>query len=50
MSAVTLYYPIDGSLTSVGWLLIGLFVGIIYTLIFALSWITECAIMKFAKK
>lgn len=50
MSAVTLYYSIDGSLTSVGWLLIGLFVGIIYTLIFALAWITECAIMTFAKK
>ena len=50
MSAATLYYSIDGSLTSVGWLLIGLFVGIIYTLIFLLAWITECAIMTFAKK
>ena len=50
MSAAMLFYNIDGSLTSTGFVLIGLFIGIIYAAVFALAWLIECLILSFAKK
>ena len=50
MSAAMIFYHVDGSLTSTGFVLIGLLIGIIYTAVFMLAWLIECLIMAFAKK
>lgn len=49
MSFLLVYAIIDGSLTSLGLAYLGLFLGIIYTAIFAIAWFAECIIQMCCK-
>ena len=45
MSSLLIYAVIDNTLTSLGFAYLGLFLGMIYTAIFAIAWIVEFIIM-----
>ena len=49
MAGTMVYYVIDGTLTAVGIICIGMLLGMIYTGISILGWVTECTIMAKAK-